>query len=239
MKFRLIPILDLIIDFYRKRKNFARFQNYLSLLLNEEKTDVGLPIMLYNPMGKEHILRKLEELKATDAEALAERSIGAVNSKLSGDKSFDKDLTFQVALNLADDAQGGWTNRYSTDYQGKFKSEALIKRRFCTPIFWTSQTYGAAAISRETEGYLWRTVYQLKSTRFKTLQDHLLQEAYVSCQLDRHTDPTDLEDEKIGQIYQHNRKTTDYPFIFAFLYGDAAAREFGYSKNRRVRLYGL
>ena len=90
--FTLLPVLDTMIDFYKKPPSPARFQDYLNLMTPNRK-DVVLPITSYNPMAKEHVLAKLEVLKALNTEGVMEAVISKVNAKMG--KSEPK---FQVAL---------------------------------------------------------------------------------------------------------------------------------------------
>jgi hypothetical protein len=44
MHFELVPILDIMLDFYEKPRDLDRFQAYLSLLQGEIKGDLARPI---------------------------------------------------------------------------------------------------------------------------------------------------------------------------------------------------
>jgi hypothetical protein len=122
MRFQLLPILDIMIDFYKKPLNDLRFQEYLSLLKGDSKDDMALPIGGFNPMAKEHILEKLEEFKKINAEQIIKEALDHLN--LDGfAKSTSRD--FKVAINVSDDLKGGWTNRFTSDYDSKFRFSGL------------------------------------------------------------------------------------------------------------------
>ena len=129
MSFELLPIIDRMLDFYQKPRDAAIFQLYLNMLLprdsygkGDTKGDLVLPIGGYNPMGKEHVSEQLTALKALDTEGVMQNVISQVNKK--DDKTQPH---FKIALCLSDDLKGGWTNRFTTDYDSKFKLKIHIK----------------------------------------------------------------------------------------------------------------
>ena len=136
MTFELLPIIDKMLELYQKSRNFDRFQDYLNLLQGETKGDLAIPISGFNPMAKEHVLDKLMELKDLCAEQIIAETIFELNKTIIKEGSSD---IFKISLTLSDDLKGGWTNRFTTDYDSKFKLNALMNRHFCTPVFWTSE----------------------------------------------------------------------------------------------------
>ncbi len=134
MKFQVIPVIDAMLELYQKPLTPARFQDYLKLLQGETKGDLALPLGGFNPMAKEHAREKLQELKALGAEAIAAEVSNDLNKRLSLQQA---DKVIGIAVTLSDDLKGGWTNRYTSDYDSKFKINALLSRNFCTPVFWT------------------------------------------------------------------------------------------------------
>ena len=136
MTFELLPIIDKMLELYQKSRNFDRFQDYLNLLQGETKGDLAIPISGFNPMAKEHVLDKLMELKDLCAEQIIAETILELNKTIIKEGSSD---IFKISLTLADDLKGAWTNRFTTDYDSKFKLNALMNRHFCTPVFWTSE----------------------------------------------------------------------------------------------------
>ena len=81
MSFELLPIIDKMLDFYQNPRNSDRFQVYLKMLQGDTKGDLVLPIGGFNPMAKEHILEKLEELKALNTEGVMQKVIVDFNKK--------------------------------------------------------------------------------------------------------------------------------------------------------------
>ena len=118
MTFELLPIIDKMLELYQKSRNFDRFQDYLNLLQGETKGDLAIPISGFNPMAKEHVLDKLMELKDLCAEQIIAETILELNKTIIKEGSSD---IFKISLTLADDLKGAWTNRFTTDYDSKFK----------------------------------------------------------------------------------------------------------------------
>lgn len=223
MTFELLPVVDMMLELYASPRDINRFKKYLSLLQGDTKGDLALPLGGFNPMGKEHVVAKLLQLKVLNAEDIICNTL----KKLSGGvAAHHPGTTIKVALNLSDDVAGGWTNRYTSDYQHKFQIQALVKRNFCTPVFWTSEDYSEALIAHRTQEQAYRTLWILDNGKPVTLEDHVMQEAFVAKHVNRATQP--INDNKLHSFYQQHKDSTDYSLIFCFMYGDEAAASLGY-----------
>lgn len=225
MPFILHPILKTMIDFYQKPRSMQRFQDYLKILKGNSKDDMLVPIGNFNPMGKEHVLEKLIELRELDVEAVIGETIKTVN------KENILKQEFNVSLALADDLKGAWTNRFTTDYDSKFKLNALVARNFCTPLFWTSEKFSKELIHQRTAEACYRTIYWLNRPKPVTLKDHILQEAFVADKCSS-TVKTDNQKE-ILNFYNTHKQSEEYSLIFNFLYGDEACTQL------RFPVYGI
>ncbi len=223
MTFDVVPILDLMIDFYQKPRDFERFQSYLSLLQGDTKGDLARPIGGFNPMAKPHVLEKLMVLKKMDAETIMTNTLGEVSSKSKNAP------IFKVSLTLADDWKGGWTNRYTADFDSKFKFNALAKRQFCTPIFWTSEDFSEELIRVRTLEYAYRTIFwNDKKTKPQTLKDHFEQEQFVAKHVQLKSPKLQDDTDFLQKFYQNHVNSEDYALIFNFFYGDAASESLGF-----------
>lgn len=223
MKFELLPVLDLMEDLYRQPRSPNRFQTYLKHLQGTSKKDMELPIASFNPMAKEHVLDQLETLQSMQAEYLAQQVIEKINSDLNRKEN----RVIKVALNLADDLKGGWTNRFTTDYDSKFKLNALVTRGFCTPIFWSSELYSEYLIKNRIREYVFRTLYWLDHPKPETLEDHFNQELFVQRHLQSRR-PRNPRTDQIQAFYQTHHQSDAYNVIFNFFYGDEACTSLGF-----------
>jgi len=106
VKFKLRPILSEIKELYQQPISDGRFAEYLKKLQGDSKEDLILPIAGFNPMAKEHVLYKIEELEGLNAEEVMHQAIKEFNANLQN----PIDDIFLVVLNLADDLKGAWTN---------------------------------------------------------------------------------------------------------------------------------
>ncbi len=223
MPFCLLPLLDRMIEMYQQPRDIARFKAYLATLTTSDGKDLDLPIGVYNPMAREHVLARLQRMKQLGAEEWLDTEIRAMNRRSDVPAE-----AVQVAIGLADDLGGGWTNRYSTDYQHKFRTRGLLVRRFCTPIVWTSEPFSPALLTTRSRACMNRFMYQQCHGMPKTLDDHIRQEGVVQRQTGEAVALSDAALSVARTLFMANRQTDNYAFIFTFLYGDAAAETFGY-----------
>jgi hypothetical protein len=220
MTFHPLPIIQIMLNLYEKPRTVERFQEYLKLLQGDTKGDLVMPIGGFNPMAKESLILKLKELQALKAEQIMAEILSKINLQYS---TKNNDKIFKVALNLSDDLQGGWTNRFTSDYDSKFKINALINRQFCTPIFWSSEEFTEEKIRQRVAEYVFRTIYWLEYPKPKTLKDHVTQEQFVRSQ-------TGTGDNILtNEFYQKHQNSEDYHLIFNFFYGDEASEFLGFS----------
>lgn len=225
MKFELLKVLDKILDLYKLPRNKERFDKYLYLLQGANKDEMILPIAAFNPMGKELALNKVEALLAIDAEALVGKYLKQINSELKG----SDERVFKVAVNLIDDVEGSWSNYAVTDYKNKFEFDGLIKRNFCTPIFWTSESVSEEKITQRTKEYLHRTMYWIDKGRPERLFDCFEQEVYVNMACENQFIKSELLDIKLIEHYYHQHSnSTDYNLNLNFFYGDEETKELNF-----------
>ena len=225
MRLVLLPLIDTMLEYYNLPRGFERFREYISLLTGGTGDDMKLPIGGFNPMGKEHATEKLMELKNLDAENYISEILDEMNSEFAND---DQAIEYKVSISLADDLKGGWTNRFTTDYQHKFNTTAFIKRRFITVQFWTSDTLTKELIEFRTEESIYRLIYQLKFPKQETLEEHIRQEAFVNDKINLFSEIQLGDINHYKKFYKEHRDSKDYPVIFNFLYGDKAAESLGY-----------
>lgn len=218
-----------MFDLYEKPRSMERFQEYISTL-QDKKGNMTLPIVGFNPMAKEHILHKLTELKGLKAEQIIQDTINSLNTTLEKEQTQN---IIKVVLNLADDLKGAWTNRYTTDYDSKFKINALVTRNFCTPFFWTSENYTEQLIISRTFEYAVRTIYWQTNTKPKTLKEHIDQEIYVAQKDKTKSEQIDTTDfELLDNFYSKYQQSEEYSIIFNFLYGDNASKSLEFPTYR-------
>jgi len=224
LQFTLHSILPKMQALYELPRTRERFEAYLLMLEGKQKTDMILPIAGYNPMGADHILSKINKLQNLNAEQIIREELEEINTKINS----KKDRTIQVVLNLADDIGGAWTDCYTTDFSSKFDILSLVKRNFCTPYFWTDETYTKQLITQRTREYVYRTLYVIKKGKPTTLKDHVEQEVYVQI---HSNDIFQISENNFSEIKKHYTQYADseeYNLIFNFFYGDEASESLAY-----------
>lgn len=226
MKFELIPIIDKMKGLYSTPPSASRFQEYLTALQGNTKGDMSLPISGFNPMAKEHVVEKLDELIHLKAEDIIAQTLDKFNTRKENTKT---DRTIKLVLNLADDLKGGWTNYYTTDFDSKFKLNPFVTRNFCVPYFWTSENYTEEMIIERTLAYVFRTVYWMENSKPISLEEHLQQEVYVAKRTKAKSTLIDKDKyTNIEAFFARNMDKDDYNLIFNFFYGDKASKSLGF-----------
>jgi hypothetical protein len=220
MLLKLLPVIDVMIGLYQQPATPERFQTYLKILEGDGKGSFAFPVSGFNPMAKGHILEKLHELKALGAERIMQEVINELNIKFA-DEFPGKE--FNVALNLSDDLKGGWTNRFTSDYDSKFRFSGFFNRNFCVPVWWSSEQLTKEIIKRRTAEYILRTVYRISHPIPLTLHQHLIQESFVAHALEPTAQPDSEQLLAKESFYSLHKDSTQYAVIFNFFYGDTAS----------------
>lgn len=225
MKATLLPILTTMRDFYTQPRSMERFQDYLDRLHAGRPGQLSLPISGFNPMAKDHILPKLQQLLDLDAETIASDTLATLAPALQ--KAGDPPL--QVVINLLDDAGGGWTNRHTSEFQMTFEIQALAKHHFSTPMLWTSEDYSPDLIRQRTQEAVLRTCYRLPHpTKLDTLDAHIRQEQFVAAHLGPASTLTPTERATLAAYHATHANSQDHSRIFNFFFGDSASTSLGY-----------
>lgn len=226
MKFKLTPILETMDAFYKLPKTRERFEKYLFMLQGNTKDEMILPIAGYNPMAKDNVLLKIQELQNLHTEQIVAEELKKINRTIKDNSNRE----IEVVINLSDDVGGAWSNYYATNYSTKFELNPLIKRNFCTPYFWTSESYSQEIIAQRVREYAYRTVFWLSNDKPTLLEDFIKQEVFVQTHSKISESKTTIDDfSKIEKFYSKHLKSDDYNLIFNFFYGDEASESLGYS----------
>src|SRR5262245_39429568 len=115
MKLEYVPLLQTQCELQGMPRNYERFKQYLRTITGGRQT-MELPSLgIMNPMGKDHVTVLLDQLLAMDADGIAARTIAEASARVADDPG-----EFKVALVIADDLMGGWTNRYDYEYKIRF-----------------------------------------------------------------------------------------------------------------------
>jgi hypothetical protein len=224
MHLDLFPTLQIQREFFAKPREIARFREYLGLLSDGE--DIVTPINSLNPMGREHNAAKVEELIAIDAEAVATRALTEAEQRLPNAPG-----AFKFSLVVSDDLRGMWSNRTTGELSRRIpgpKLDNALKRGFIEIACWVSQPWTPELIRQEVLMMAYRLAYWQMRLVPKTLDEVMTQEGlamrFAGLSLTLPTDDLDYS----RHVLAPHRATTDTTILMPALFGDEAAREFGY-----------
>jgi hypothetical protein len=175
MELELVPPLKIKRELYRLPRGWERFSAHLRTMVNADVSDLRLPpLTTMNPMGKDHVPTALDELLTLDAEGIALQAITEASNHLTGVPG-----KFKIGLVVADDTGGGWTDRYTTEFGGRFENKHSIKRGWLSVILWTSEAVSIDAVRQEVLMTVYRAAQIVKHGFACTLRGMLAQEGYA------------------------------------------------------------
>lgn len=226
MQIQYIPLLQTARDLLDTPRGMERFKQYLATILGDGDDVALMPLVAMNPLSREHIAERLDQLLALDADLVAARA--------AFEAARDLDLIdglFKLGLVVMDDRHGGWTNRYTSDFAGRVGNSAAIKRRWINVGLWVSEAASIAATRAAVRAAIFRTAYMLRHGYARTLRHLLAQESLAAAfsgsdQPQLNDDELRYSRDLIAPLLDTSIDNT--PIVLACLYGDAAAYELGY-----------
>lgn len=225
MKLEFVPLLKVQRELYGMPRGMERFRAYLATIIDPETRDLKLPLSGMNPMGKDHIPVLLDQYLAMDADQIAALAVADAESRLTNIQG-----EFKVALVLSDDAMGGWTNRYTSEFGRRFGTKAYHRRGWLEVGLWTSEAPAAETVREQVLATIYRAAHIEQHGFAHTLRDMLAQEGFamaMACCIEPALDADDLAYTR--EVIRPYLDTKDYSTIIACLFGDGAARSLGYA----------
>ena len=225
MNLEFIPLLNVQREIYNIPRGAERFRAYISTMVDPETQDLKLPIVSMNPMGKDHIPALLDSYLSLDADRLAARAAYEAAQRLE-----QLPGEFKVTLVISDDAMGGWTNRYFTEFGHRFNSKPYFRRGWLVGILWTSEKPSAEAAREEVLTTVFRGAHIQQHGFARTLRDMLRQEGYAMAMAACSQPP--MEEEELAytrDVIAPYLEARDQPTLMSCLYGDEVAVSLGYS----------
>ena len=220
----IIPTLEVQYRLMAIPRGQERFEKYLEAM-TDGTDNIVLPLGLFNPMGKEHVVETVETLIDMGAEKLAGETVTEALGRID-----NADVSFQVALVVTDDLKGGWTNRYSTDYEHRFNAMRELKRGWATALFWTSEKQTAECVRERVLETVYRTLYVARHGEANSLSEKMRQEGFAA--LFASDESPNLDSEELAytkEVISPYLDSEPQSSVFPCLYGDDAAIDFGYT----------
>lgn len=210
-----LPLLRIQRELYSLPRGMERFREYLKALQNDARDDLELPLVGMNPMAKEHVPALLDAYLALDADAIAARAVAGAQAEGEG--------SYRVALVLHDDAKGGWTNRWTTEFSLRFETGAMRKRGWIVAPLWSSEEPSAAAVESAVLVAIHRTSFIVRNGEATTLRARMQQEGEA---LRRAGARVTLDAEELAytrEVLARHLDSSSMPTTVAALFGDHAA----------------
>ena len=225
MILEFVPLLRTQRALYDIPRGGERFREYLHQMIDPDTRDLRLPIAVLNPMGKDHVPAQLDQLLALDAEGAAARAVADVAAQLSQSAG-----AFKVALVIADDGMGGWTNRTTTDFSHRFENQALLKRGWIPVILWTGALPSLQTVRDGVLTCVFRVDQIQRHGPARTLREMMAQEGRAMAAAGS-TRPALAPEELANtrQVIRPHLDSTERPVVVACLFGDDAAVSLGYT----------
>lgn len=226
MKLTYVPLLATLRAIYSVPRGRDRFETYLNTTLNRDRNDVDLlPLLVANPMAREHVTTLLDELLGMDADGIGARAAAEAAERLT-----DEPGEYTVTLVVADDLKGGWTNRFAYEYDFRVGYWPHGKR-FWGPIglLWSSEPASERAVREAVLTAVYRTAY-MRHGPPTTLRDVLTQEGKVMAWAGCSGPTLDAEDiEYTREVLIPYLDATDKRTVMECLFGDGPGSTLGFT----------
>ena len=227
MDVEILALLRVQRELLQEPRGFSRFQSYLKTMVNEDG-ELGLPLSAFNPMSKGHVGAVLDILLAMEAEKIAAAALQESIERLRRVETLHEIPAYCFGLVVADDAQGGWTNRYLFEAKDRFENRYGVRKGFIAALLWSSEEPTAERIRLETAGAIFRTAWLWTHGLPATLGQMLRQEGMVARFAGMTPEP--LVNEASAALLRKNLESSHYPTLIACLYGDEVAESLGYDR---------
>ncbi len=224
MDVELLPLLKVQRELLDEPRGWGRFQSYLKSMVGGDG-ELRLPLAAFNPMSKPHVAKVLDGLIAMDAEGVAAGSMAESGARLKGVAALTGMGRYRCGLVVADDAQGGWTNRYQFDAKERFENRYGVTHGLIGVLLWSSEEASAARVRVETMAAVYRTAWIWRWGAATTLGEMLRQEGMAARFAGVEAEGLD---EGEAEVLRGALESRHCPVQMACLYGDEAAASLGY-----------
>jgi hypothetical protein len=186
--------------------------------------DLRFPLPMMNPMAKDHAAAILDQLLAMDGEGVAARAIAEAERNL---ESLPGEYT--IALVLADDLRGGWTNRFAADFNHRFESGRWYDRGWIIGLLWTSEAPSPDGVREAVLTSIYRLAHVVAHGAARTLRERLIQEGYAMASANCAGPLLDADDLTYSrEVIAAYLNTEDMRTTIQCLFGDPAGKTLGF-----------
>jgi hypothetical protein len=226
MRFVAQPMLAALLEVYRIPPGKDRFDAYIKTTIAgaTRARDVACPpLMIANPMAKNHANQQLETWLALGADEELEVLLEQANKTFA---SLEFTSPVHVGLTLVDDLKGGWTDSILTDWGLRFP-EKMNPSWICVPL-WTKYPQTLEILQSNAKMAIARFVWQAQHGKATILREMLAQEGYAQAFAGKNVSLPREDLAYTQAVLEPLLENTDKPTQLAALYGDDAAKRVGY-----------
>ncbi|MFD1734476.1 DUF5946 family protein [Deinococcus malanensis] len=177
-------------------------------------------------MAKAHVLEVLDQWLALGAEDTARTALEEASARLP---HVAYNATVKVGLTLLDDVGGGWTNRHINDALRFQTAQALQTSGWVTVCLWTSDVPERAALRQLVLESAHRAAFAACHGDPHTLLGMMCQEGASAAFAERTLEFNAEELAYSRVVLAPHVESTHQPTVLAAMYGDDAARDWGYT----------
>ena len=227
MRLTYVPLLATLRDVYAVPRGRERFETYLKTVLAKDRANVELlPLLAANPMARDHVTALLDELLTLDADGIGARAAAEAAGRLA-----DEPGDYKVALVVADDLLGGWTNRYAYEFDFRVGYGPHGKRFWgLFGLLWSSEPASERAVREAVLTAVYRTAYVRRRGPPASLRDIMVQEGRVMATADCAGPTLDPEDiEYTREVLVPYQDATDKRTVMECLFGDGPGSTLGFT----------
>jgi hypothetical protein len=239
------PLLPIQREIQGMPRDMERFRRYLRTIWNCYESDFELiPLMIANPMARDHVTALLDALLAMDADAIAAEAAREASADLA-----DLPGEYKTAIVVADDLKGGWTNRYDWEFKLRFGVGRDQLRRGAKPaapveihppkwshyfwvmgVLWSSEAPSRQTIREAMLSAAYRTAFQMRNGAAGTLREMLNQEGQVLAMAGCTSPALDPDDiAYTREVLAPLLEADDMRTCVECLFGDSAGRTLGFT----------
>lgn len=227
MTLEYVRLLEAMREVYAMPRGPKRFLAYIRLATGG-RDDIGLPVSSFNPMAREHVVARLEELLQAGVEEAGKHAAREIEEQLQAISGH-----WKTGFELVDDVRGGWSNRWLTDATARFPSPDLLarpnQRPFATALLWASEEADTGIASCRLRAAVYRATYRRKYGAANTLAQMVRQEGLAALYAGEQHVVDRGAVAALRQRWGPLVHSARYPESFALLYGDEAASSVGYA----------
>ena len=224
MQIEYVPLLQTQRELHEVPRGMERFRHYIATITGDTD-DVALPPLIsMNPMGREHVAVRLDELIALGADAGAATAAAEAAAELEHVSG-----NFKVGQVVVDDLRGGWTNRYTADFGMRAGRPVAATQGWISVPWWVSETPTPGAVRAAVRAAIYRRAYMLRHGHAQTVRQIMAQEGLAAVFAGARVPVLSSEELAYSRdIIRAYLDDSDWPTVLPCLYGDPAAYQLGY-----------